>query len=173
MYSKILSSLVVLLLGVAVGFWLDTGHDVPANGAAVALTEQNNQLLASIDKRLGQAAFHNTFSQGDECADWSALLPPLKQAIKESVQSLAVQGGSSAPPLADEPSQPTEEQAAMYQSVKQRIYAYASSGEPLLEAMGKDRDFQQLSASQKKRLAREVARRFNQGEITLTQLRGR
>lgn len=175
MNSKIVLPLVALLLGVAVGFWLDAGHEVPTNPAAVDLAEQNNRLLASIDERLGQTAFRRTFSRSGECADSAALLPSLKQAIEESVQSLAMPGGGGTAPVSppNETRRPTEEQVARYQSVKQRIYTYASSGEPLLEAMGKDRDFQQLSASQKKRLAREVAQRFNQGEITLTQLRGR
>lgn len=175
MYSKIFSSLVALLLGVAMGFWWDSGHEVPANASTIELAEQNNRLLASIDERLGQASFRHTFSQGGECADLSALLPPLKRTIKESVQSLAGEDGARAMPISEtgESNPPTEEQVAMYQSVKQGLYTYASSGEPLLEAMGNDRDFQQLSASQKKRLAREVAQRFNQGEITMSQLRGR
>lgn len=157
------------------GFWLDSGDDVSANGAAIALTEQNHQLLTSIDRRLGQTSFPHTFSDSDECAEWAALLPSLKQTIKESVQSLAVGEGTTATstPLADETQPPSQEQTTMYQSVKQRIYNYASSGEPLLEAMGNDPDFQQLSASQKQRLAREVVQRFNRGEITMSQLRGR
>lgn len=175
MNSKILLSVGLLLTGIGVGFLWDTGGAKSGSDAAMALAEENNQLLVSIEERMGRASFRHTFSQSDECTQWSGLLPPLKQAIEESVQSAVALSGSGAGHMPSVPSSrpPTQEQAALYESVKQRIYAYASSGEPLLDAMGKDRDFQQLSTSQKKRLAREVVQRFNQGEITMTQLRGR
>ncbi len=67
---------------------------------------------------------------------------------------------------------PTDEQQELYQSVERRIYFYADSGEPLLEAKAGDEDFQRLSESQKKQLETEVAQRYNRGEITLSQLRG-
>ncbi|WP_027329090.1 hypothetical protein [Marinimicrobium agarilyticum] len=174
MHSKALLPIAALCIGVASGFWLDADSERPRSHGATAVAKQNNQLLHSIEETLGRASFQQTFASGGDCRDVSTLLPELKATIDESIQSIAAQHPAAPGKVAQlaETTTSTTEQKALYRSVEQRIYAYASSGEPLLQAMGNDQDFQRLSASQKKRLAREVAQRFNQGEISLAQLRG-
>lgn len=175
MYAKSLLSVMSLLIGLVAGFWLNAERSEPVNGSVSALAEQNNQLLHKLDETLIRFDALPQASITDNCADLTALLPELKQTLRDSVQAVAAhtfanQHNAGSRALPD--SLPTDEQQELYQSVERRIYSYADSGEPLLEAMAGDEDFQRLSESQKKQLATEVAQRYNRGEITLSQLRG-
>jgi hypothetical protein len=82
-------------------------------------------------------------------------------------------GSISATVVASDHTDPTEKQLDLYKDMQQRIYTYAASGQPLMEAMSSDPEFQQLTNEQKKQLAIEIVGRFNRGEITMDQIQGR
>ncbi len=65
---------------------------------------------------------------------------------------------------------PDKEQARLYETVKKRIPAYATSDQPIMEAVSQDPEFQRLPLEQRKSLILEIVNGFNRGEFTIEQV---
>lgn len=176
-----------LFFGIGTGYWLGGGchwqtqppaprrNAAPANAERAsdnALVRSNHRLLKRLDRRL-----NDLDTAGGGCEPPAGLVSDIRSAVRQTLENSTVNSAKSVPSSGNgtRPSevQPSRKQQERFETVKQRIYSYASSGRPLIKALGADSDFQKLTEGQKKRIMTEVANRFNRGEITMDQLRGR
>lgn len=161
-----------LLLGIGIGYWGDSPfREYPANDYH-AIARDNNALLKktiTIIDQLEKDAV--TPHMAGDCRSYSELLSDIRKTINESIKNLSA-GSTTATTAASRPPAPSKEQIQAYNAAKNRIYSYANSGQPIMEAMSQDPDIQNLNHEQQRQLAMEIIERFNRGEITMDQIQG-
>jgi hypothetical protein len=164
---------VSFMFGIVMGYWSGDPTQKDLTDKHYNMIHENNALLEKVHNRLNHLEMESTkMVAAGNCQTYAGLLSSIRETISESI------GDSSAGPIAatavaGHRADPTEEQHKLYNAMEQRIYAYATSGQPLLDAMSSDPQFDQLTIEQKKQLAMEVVDQFNRGEITMDQIQGR
>ncbi|WP_308367389.1 MULTISPECIES: hypothetical protein [unclassified Microbulbifer] len=162
-----------LLFGIAIGFWIGNPAQHNLMDKHYNMVHENNTLLEKVHNRLNQLETESIkrLAVGN-CQTYAGLLSSIRETISKSILDSSP-GPITAASTTVYPTGPTEEQHKLYDTMEQRIYTYATSGQPLMEAMSSDPKFDQLTTEQKKQLALEVVDRFNRGEITMDQIQGR
>lgn len=172
MKNGILLIIVSVLAGFGAGYWggnSSKGH--PAN-EYYAIARDNSVLLKNMADRINQFETESVPRHvAGDCQSYSGLLSSIRKTITDSIKSLSTDS-AIAVTAANESSAPSQEQVQLYDTVKKRIYNYATSGQPIMEAMSEDPDIQNLTHEQQRQLAMDVIERFNRGEITMSQIKG-
>ncbi|MBB3060129.1 hypothetical protein [Microbulbifer rhizosphaerae] len=163
----------LFLFGIVIGYWTGTPDNQDLMDKHYNMIHENNALLEKVHNRLNQLETETTRQVvAGNCQTYAGLLSSIRETISESIRDLSVRSVEATLP-ASQHADPTERQLELYDAMKARIYAYATSGQPLMEAMSSDPEFQQLTNEQKKQLAMDVVSRLNRGEITMDQIQGR
>lgn len=162
-----------LLFGIVIGYWSGNPTQKNLSDKRYNMINENNALLEKVHNRLNHIETESTKSiAAGNCQTYAGLLSSIRETISESIRGSSA-GSIAATAVASDRPDPTKKQLKLYDAMEQRIYTYATSGQPLVQAMSSDPEFQQLTNEQKKQLAMEVVGRFNRGEITMDQIQGR
>ena len=162
-----------LIVGIGIGYWGGISlMEHPAN-EYYTIAHDNNVLLKKMTSRIDQLETEAvTQHVAGDCQSHSGLLSSIRKTIIDSIEDLSTDS-TIAVTASKESSAPSEEQVQLYDTVKKRIYTYATSGQPIMEVMSGDPDIQNLTHDQQRQLAMDIIDRFNRGEITMNQIQGR
>lgn len=172
MKTNIMLITTTFLIGVGTGYWSGAPLKKYSTNDYYAIARDNNALLEKIVNR------NNAHETGElkpsvtgDCQNYSGLLSDIRKTIIESIKNLPAESATTIA-AANRATEPSKKQVRTYHAVKNRIYSYANSGRPVMDAMSEDPDIQSLTHEQQRQLAMEIIGRFNRGEITMDQIQG-